>query len=123
MATIGLLGIEHMYKYVSPVNPAVYPHLTLVLMGIGLFFMAWFFVYESPQCSWASASSFFSGSAYTSSNVATHDAVGGAASSGSCWNEWMALVAHRVLQKASHRSSSSFFFSFFELLYIPGELK
>ncbi|XP_075728380.1 oligosaccharyltransferase subunit 5 kud isoform X1 [Rhipicephalus microplus] len=40
------LGIEHMYKYVSPVNPAVYPHLTLVLMGIGLFFMAWFFVYE-----------------------------------------------------------------------------
>ncbi|CAN8023010.1 unnamed protein product [Ixodes persulcatus] len=34
-----------MQKYVSPVNPAVYPHLTLVLMGIGLFFMAWFFVY------------------------------------------------------------------------------
>uniref|UniRef100_G3MN89 Dolichyl-diphosphooligosaccharide-protein glycosyltransferase subunit TMEM258 n=1 Tax=Amblyomma maculatum TaxID=34609 RepID=G3MN89_AMBMU len=46
MATVGLLSVEHMYKYVSPVNPAVYPHLTLVLMGIGLFFMAWFFVYE-----------------------------------------------------------------------------
>ncbi|KAM7299158.1 transmembrane protein 258 [Ixodes scapularis] len=46
MASAGLLAIEHMQKYVSPVNPAVYPHLTLVLMGIGLFFMAWFFVYE-----------------------------------------------------------------------------
>ncbi|KAF8782153.1 Transmembrane protein 258 like protein [Argiope bruennichi] len=39
-------GFEHMSRYVSPVNPAVYPHLTLVLLGIGLFFMAWFFVYE-----------------------------------------------------------------------------
>ncbi|GIX85363.1 transmembrane protein 258 [Caerostris darwini] len=40
------IGIENMSRYVSPVNPAVYPHLTLVLLGIGLFFMAWFFVYE-----------------------------------------------------------------------------
>lgn len=35
-----------MSRYVSPVNPAVFPHLTLVLLGIGIFFTAWFFVYE-----------------------------------------------------------------------------
>ena len=29
-------------RYVSPVNPAVYPHLAVILLGIGLFFMAWF---------------------------------------------------------------------------------
>merc|ERR1712072_1426333 len=40
------LTIEHMSRYVSPVNPQVYPHLTLVLLGIGVFFTAWFFVYE-----------------------------------------------------------------------------
>merc|ERR1711918_263782 len=40
------ITIEQMSRYVSPVNPAVYPHLTLVLLGIGIFFTAWFFVYE-----------------------------------------------------------------------------
>ena len=35
-----------MMRYVSPVNPAVFPHLTLVLLGIWIFFTAWFFVYE-----------------------------------------------------------------------------
>ena len=35
-----------MARYASPVNPAIYPHLSLVLMAIGLFFTAWFFVYE-----------------------------------------------------------------------------
>ncbi|XP_078583030.1 dolichyl-diphosphooligosaccharide--protein glycosyltransferase subunit TMEM258 [Branchiostoma floridae x Branchiostoma japonicum] len=39
-------SLESMARYISPVNPAVYPHLTLVLLGIGIFFMAWFFVYE-----------------------------------------------------------------------------
>ena len=34
-----------MQRYVSPVNPAVYPHLAVTLLSIGLFFMAWFFVY------------------------------------------------------------------------------
>lgn len=34
-----------MVQYISPVNPAVYPHLAVTLLGIGLFFMAWFFVY------------------------------------------------------------------------------
>lgn len=40
------IGIEQMSRYVSPVNPMIYPHLTLVLLGIGIFFTAWFFVYE-----------------------------------------------------------------------------
>jgi len=35
-----------MSPYVSPINPAVYPHLSVVLLGIGIFFMAWFLVYE-----------------------------------------------------------------------------
>ena len=34
-----------MVQYVSPVNPAVYPHLAITLLVIGLFFTAWFFVY------------------------------------------------------------------------------
>lgn len=38
--------IESMTRYMSPVNPAVFPHLTVVLLGIGIFFTAWFFVYE-----------------------------------------------------------------------------
>ena len=33
-------------RYVSFVNPAVYPQLGLILFLIGLFFTAWFFVYE-----------------------------------------------------------------------------
>ncbi|CAB4069528.1 Transmembrane protein 258 [Lepeophtheirus salmonis] len=41
-----MIKIEHMQRFASPVNPAIYPHLSLVLLGIGLFFTAWFFVYE-----------------------------------------------------------------------------
>ena len=33
-------------RYLSPINPASYPQLALVLLLIGLFFTAWFFVYE-----------------------------------------------------------------------------
>jgi hypothetical protein len=40
------LDLEKMSRYVSPVNPAVYPHLSVVLLAIGVFFTAWFFVYE-----------------------------------------------------------------------------
>jgi len=40
------IEIESLARYVSPVNPAVFPHLTVVLLGIGIFFTAWFFVYE-----------------------------------------------------------------------------
>ncbi|MRB67507.1 hypothetical protein GH825_29405, partial [Bacillus thuringiensis] len=35
--------------YVSPINPAVFPHLTIVLLCICIFFMAWFFVYEATS--------------------------------------------------------------------------
>lgn len=37
--------LEAMTRYTSPVNPAVFPHLTVVLLAIGMFFTAWFFVY------------------------------------------------------------------------------
>ncbi|ELT99113.1 hypothetical protein CAPTEDRAFT_98579 [Capitella teleta] len=40
------MTVESMNRYISPINPAVFPHLTVVLLGIGIFFMAWFFVYE-----------------------------------------------------------------------------
>lgn len=40
------ISVESMSRYISPVNPAIFSHLTLVLMAIGLFFTAWFFVYE-----------------------------------------------------------------------------
>ena len=43
---MSISDISSMSRYVSPINPAVFPHLTLVLMAIGLFFTAWFFVYE-----------------------------------------------------------------------------
>ena len=38
--------VAAMSRYVSPVNPKMFPHLSIVLLGIGLFFTAWFFVYE-----------------------------------------------------------------------------
>lgn len=40
------MELEAMTRYTSPVNPAVFPHLTVVLLAIGMFFTAWFFVYE-----------------------------------------------------------------------------
>ncbi|XP_020662624.3 dolichyl-diphosphooligosaccharide--protein glycosyltransferase subunit TMEM258 [Pogona vitticeps] len=42
----GVMELETMSRYTSPVNPAVFPHLTVVLLAIGMFFTAWFFVYE-----------------------------------------------------------------------------
>merc|ERR1712117_380173 len=44
--TSKMLDLSSMQRYVSPVNPSVYPHLSVVLLAIGLFFTAWFFVYE-----------------------------------------------------------------------------
>lgn len=43
------IALESMNRYVSPINPAVFPHLSIVLLGIGIFFMAWFFVYPLQQ--------------------------------------------------------------------------
>ncbi|XP_058662817.1 transmembrane protein 258 [Ammospiza nelsoni] len=45
-AGTGDMELEAMSRYTSPVNPAVFPHLTVVLLAIGMFFTAWFFVYE-----------------------------------------------------------------------------
>nr|XP_038956340.1 transmembrane protein 258-like [Rattus norvegicus] len=42
----GKMELEAMSGYTSPVDPAVFPHLTVVLLSIGMFFTAWFFVYE-----------------------------------------------------------------------------
>ncbi|XP_011697034.1 PREDICTED: transmembrane protein 258 [Wasmannia auropunctata] len=41
-----MVEVESMTRYVSPVNPAVFPLLAVVLLIIGVFFTAWFFVYE-----------------------------------------------------------------------------
>ncbi|XP_004520361.1 transmembrane protein 258 homolog [Ceratitis capitata] len=37
--------METMQRYISPVNPSVFPHLATVLLTIGTFFTAWFFVF------------------------------------------------------------------------------
>lgn len=42
---VSVQELEAMTRYTSPVNPAVFPHLTIVLLAIGMFFTAWFFVY------------------------------------------------------------------------------
>nr|ABF18120.1 signal anchor-containing predicted conserved peptide [Aedes aegypti] len=51
--------MESMVRYISPVNPAVFPHLASVLLLIGTFFTAWFFVFEvsRPKLSSSSSSS------------------------------------------------------------------
>ncbi|VDQ01319.1 unnamed protein product [Trichobilharzia regenti] len=35
-----------MERYVPPINPATYSILSVLLLAIGAFFMAWFSVYE-----------------------------------------------------------------------------
>lgn len=45
LSLLYLQELEAMTRYTSPVNPAVFPHLTVVLLAIGMFFTAWFFVY------------------------------------------------------------------------------
>lgn len=34
-----------MQRYISPINPGVFPHLATVLLTIGTFFTAWFFIF------------------------------------------------------------------------------
>jgi len=41
-----MLELDQMDRFVSPVNPAIYPPLTALLLGVGLFITAWFLVYE-----------------------------------------------------------------------------
>ncbi|XP_036350563.1 transmembrane protein 258-like [Ochotona princeps] len=40
------MELEVRSRYTSLVNPAVFPDLTVVLLAIGMFFTAWFFVHE-----------------------------------------------------------------------------
>ncbi|XP_035563686.1 transmembrane protein 258-like [Canis lupus dingo] len=39
------MELEAMSRYTSPVNPAVFPHLTVMLLATGVF-TTWVFVYE-----------------------------------------------------------------------------
>ncbi|CAF0752745.1 unnamed protein product [Didymodactylos carnosus] len=43
------LNVDQMNRYVSPVNPSAYPTLSIILLGIGIFVMSWFFVYETTS--------------------------------------------------------------------------
>ncbi|XP_035579148.1 transmembrane protein 258-like [Zalophus californianus] len=40
------MELEAMRRYTSPVNPAVFPHVTVALLAIDMFFTSWFFVYK-----------------------------------------------------------------------------
>lgn len=39
------VDISKMEKYESPISQSLFPHLTVFLVGLGLIFTAWFFVY------------------------------------------------------------------------------
>nr|XP_027811893.1 transmembrane protein 258-like [Marmota flaviventris] len=45
-----------MSRYTSPVNPALAPHLTMVLLAIGMFFTTWLLIYgiTSTKYTWDS---------------------------------------------------------------------
>lgn len=38
--------MDSMVRYISPISPAAFPMLATVLVTIGTFFTAWFFVFE-----------------------------------------------------------------------------
>ena len=40
------MDLSTMSRYESPISPAVFPYLSIGLLSLGLFFSAWFFVYE-----------------------------------------------------------------------------
>jgi hypothetical protein len=40
----GKMELEALSRYTSPVNPAVFSRLTMVLLAISVFFTAWFFI-------------------------------------------------------------------------------
>uniref|UniRef100_A0A8C6QNU4 Dolichyl-diphosphooligosaccharide-protein glycosyltransferase subunit TMEM258 n=1 Tax=Nannospalax galili TaxID=1026970 RepID=A0A8C6QNU4_NANGA len=40
------MQLKAMSRYTSPVNLAAFPHLTMVLLAISMFFTAWFFIYK-----------------------------------------------------------------------------
>ena len=40
------MDLSTMSRYESPISPTLYPLLSIGLLSLGLFFSAWFFVYE-----------------------------------------------------------------------------
>ena len=40
------MDLSTMSRYESPIIPTLFPHLSIGLLSLGLFFSAWFFVYE-----------------------------------------------------------------------------
>lgn len=42
-------------RYTSQVNSIVFPHMTVVLLAIGMFFTAWFFIYEITSTKYTQA--------------------------------------------------------------------
>lgn len=38
--------MDSMVRYISPISPSAFPMLATVLIGLGTFFTAWFFVFE-----------------------------------------------------------------------------
>nr|XP_048302899.1 transmembrane protein 258-like [Myodes glareolus] len=42
----GKMELKAMSRDTSPVSPAVFPHLSVILLAIGIFFTAWFFIYK-----------------------------------------------------------------------------
>ncbi|XP_055685877.1 transmembrane protein 258 [Lutzomyia longipalpis] len=53
--------MDSMTRYLSPINPTVFPHLATVLLAIGTFFTAWFFVFEVSRPKEAAAGNGHSG--------------------------------------------------------------
>ncbi|KAF4021889.1 dolichyl-diphosphooligosaccharide--protein glycosyltransferase subunit TMEM258-like [Dama dama] len=48
------MELEALSRYTSPVNPAIFPHVTVVLLAVDMFFTSWFFVYKvtSTKYTW-----------------------------------------------------------------------
>ncbi|XP_069445036.1 transmembrane protein 258-like [Ovis canadensis] len=48
------MELEAMSGHTSPVNPAIFPHMTVVLLAVDTFFASWFFVYKvtSTKYTW-----------------------------------------------------------------------
>lgn len=45
----GKMEVKAMSRYTSPMNLALLPRLTMVLLATSMFFTAWLFVYEVPS--------------------------------------------------------------------------
>ena len=48
------MELEAMSRYTRPVNPAIFPHMAVVLLAVDMFFTSWFLVYKvtSTKYTW-----------------------------------------------------------------------